>query len=137
MVCWLQEWAIAEQKETEQKQHKPTHSGSQKIKTVGAHHALRRLAGPQSPLQVPRPRLNTQCLENYFLLLSALEDNLVEFKSLTDRLTEVIQWNLYIRTISYSTAHTCTCIWKKRENWKRRKRKKRKYSGSSDKGHSE
>ena len=72
----------------EQKQ-KPKKTASQKIKTVDAHHILRKLARQQTPLSVPHLHLSTHCLENYFLLLTALEDNLVEFKSLTDRLTEV------------------------------------------------
>lgn len=85
----MQEWAIAEQKEMEQKHHKPEKSASEKIRTVDAHHILCRLAEQQIPLQVPQLLLHTQRLENYFLLLTALEDNLVEFLSLADRLAEV------------------------------------------------
>ena len=59
------------------------------MKTVDAHQVLRRMVRQQTPLQVPRPSLDTQCLENYFLLLLALEDNLAEFKRLADTLAEV------------------------------------------------
>ena len=48
-----------------------------------------RLARQQTPLQVPQLSLDTRCLEKYFLLLSALEDNLVEFRRLVDTLNEV------------------------------------------------
>ena len=85
----LQEWAIAEQKDIEHKQKPEKKCAVEKIRTVDAHHILRRLAQQQMPLQVPQPLLHTHSLENYFLMLSALEDNLVEFKALCDQLTEV------------------------------------------------
>ena len=34
--------------------------------------------------------LETKTLENYFLIISAIEDNLVEFKKIQEQLTEVI-----------------------------------------------
>ena len=85
----FQEWAIAEQKEMEHKQKTEKKCEVEKIRTVDAHQILRRLAQQQMPVQVPQPLLHTHTLENYFLMLSALEDNLVEFKSLCDQLTEV------------------------------------------------
>ena len=66
---------------------KPGHSA--KMKTVDADLVLRRMAPHQTPLQVPHARLDIQCVENYFLLLSALEDNLAQFKRLVDTLAEV------------------------------------------------
>ena len=73
----------------EQKFHKPQKPASEKIRTVDAHSILRRVTQQQTPLQVPQPQLHTRSLEHYFLLLSALEDNLAEFKSLADQLAEV------------------------------------------------
>ena len=80
----------------EQKNQKHSSSSSssssdrKKIKTVDAHHALRRLAMQQTPFHSPTPNLKTHCIENYYLLLSAMEDNLVEFKGIFNNLAEVI-----------------------------------------------
>ena len=69
---------------------KPGHSA--KMKTVDADQVLRRMAPHQTPLQVPHVTLDIHCVENYFLLLSALEDNLAQFKRLVDTLAEVSVW---------------------------------------------
>ena len=69
---------------------KPPSSGN--IRTVNAIKLLRRKAAQQEPLQAPFPDLKVSTIENYFLVISAMEDNLADFKTITDSITEVWQY---------------------------------------------
>ncbi len=65
--------------------------------------------------------LRTQVLENYFLLVSAMEDNLAEFKHIQEQLTEVTaDWlsvNLYSLGNGITHSMSCPVLSMCRDDW--------------------